>query len=188
MEPLNKTGQLLKYFAQQYRESDRKGIPRKRLIKMAFLADLLAREYLGHALTEFNYYYHHYGPYDSAIEDVVGELVTSGYAETRESWESDEVFTKRLCDLGVPYAYDFTASEAAILAYVAENYLPMPMKELLEDVVYASAPMRAATKSQPVPMDIVNHRGRDTVGFELDAVLEAARAIDEGRYFTDFMS
>ncbi len=53
---LSRNALLVKYFAQVYR-----GIPRKHLVKFIYEADVLAREYLGHPLSKFQYQHAKYG-------------------------------------------------------------------------------------------------------------------------------
>lgn len=182
---ISKSAQVLKYFAQQYgAPPSRAGIPRKRLVKMAYLSDLLAREYLGRAITEFSYYRYKHGPYDRAIVSTIDELVKAGLAEDRQVWDGD-YRKKLLLDTGVALAFDFSAGEMEILRYVANTYLRMPMEELLEDVVYPSSPMRQTSRMEEVlPMDSVNNRGAREVGFDLEAVLRAEQEIDAGRFKT----
>jgi Protein of unknown function (DUF4065) len=185
MSPVSKTAQVLKYFAQRYQAAARKGVPRKRLVKLAYLADLLSREFLSTPITALAYYRYTFGPYDSAIEDSIDELVAAGLADRRDGWESDEVFSKRLTDTGAPIAFDFSHAEFEVLRYVAENYIDMPMRELLDDVVYPSAPMKLApNKNDVLPMSVVDGRGLTLVGFRLEDVLAAEAAIDSGDFST----
>lgn len=81
--------------------------------------------------------------------------------------------------------FGFTLGENEILAYVAANYLNLPMSELLDDVVYETTPMKAAeTFRGPLPMHLVDNEGRKAVGFDLEAVMRAERQAEEGHYAT----
>jgi hypothetical protein len=184
---LSKTAQVLKYFAQQYKAgAARGGIPRKRLVKMAYLTDLLAREHFGHPLTDLTYYRYYYGPYDSAIRGFIDELVKADLADERHALDGDYV-TKFLVDHGVPISFDFGLAEMEILRYVAATYLSMPMQELLDDVVYQTAPFKKTSElNDKLPMDIVNNRVAETVPFALEAVLRAEMEIDAGQFTTTF--
>jgi hypothetical protein len=183
MEAMSKTAQVLKYFAQQYQAENGKGIPRKRLIKMAYLTDLLAREYLGDPITDFRYYLYDFGPYDEEIESVIAELEAAGLAETKLEW-GQETNIKRLVDRGVPVAFDFTLVESEILRYVTTNYLTMPMHELMDEIVYPSLPMKEAKYKERLPMGLMDNRGRKAVGFDLEAVLRAEQDINRGNFTT----
>ena len=178
---ISKTAQVLKYFAQQYGGP---GIPCTRLVKMAYMSDLLAREYLGGPITDFRYYRYHFGPYDDAIVDVIEELVAADLAETKETYEGEEP-TKRLCPRGAPIQFGFSAGEQEILRYVTANYLTMDLEELFIDVVYQTAPMlQTKNLKEVLPMASVDNRGTNAVGFSLEAVLRA----EQEESFDDFVS
>ena len=178
---LSRDAQLLKFFAQQY-----PGIPRKRLVKLAYMADLIARQYLGHPVSSFAYRADHYGPYPPTITDAIAELEAEGLAWTQDSEPTDDgPGWKKLFDSGRRIEFDFTMEENEVLGYVVKNYLRMSMDELLEDVVYVTAPYRAATVfREQLPMDVVDNEGRRLAGFELGKVLRAERQAEAG----DFLS
>jgi hypothetical protein len=176
---ISRSAQLVKFFAQQY-----PGIPRKRLVKMSYMADLIARQYLGRAISEFDYRADHYGPYSPTIADAIGELEAEGLAWRRDTEPSAEGPSwKKLFDSGNRVVFDFSLEENEILGYVVRNYLTMPMDELLEDVVYQTAPYRAARAFRDrLPMEIVDNEGRNMVGFELGAIIHAERQVESGEY------
>src|SRR5690349_9423023 len=105
MADISKSAQAVKYFAQEYQNlPGHKGIPRKRLVKMLYMSDLLAREYLGKTISTLQYYKDEYGPYDKRIKDVCEELVEAGFAA--EVIERDaEYLYKRLVDAGKPITF-----------------------------------------------------------------------------------
>ena len=180
---ITRDAQLLKFFAQQY-----SGIPRKRLVKMAYLADLISRQYLGHPITTFEYRVNHFGPYSPAIEDAVKELVSKDLALTRDSQpdEDGQDAWKLLFDVGKRVVFDFSLGENEVLAYVADNYLDMSMDELLEDVVYPTAPFQAVRNEfrARIPMELVNGQEKQFVGFDLEAVIKAEQQAELGGYAT----
>ncbi len=187
MADISKTAQAVKYFAQAHQSlPGHKAIPRKRLVKMLYMADVLAREYLGAPISSLQYYRDEYGPYDHHIKDVIKELIDAGLAT--EIIERDaEYLYKRLVDSGEPVKFDFSLGEAEILRYVALNYLSMPMKELLQDVVYLTTPMKEnPPEGQDLNMDIMNNVGKEAVGVDLEEVLKAEAEIDNGKFATSF--
>lgn len=170
---LSRNAQLVKFFAQQYR-----GVPRKHLVKLIYMADLLAREYLGEPVSSFNWYKYTHGPYDKAVEDAVAELVEAGLVkDERDPWWKGSYH--RVVDLHQVVPFKFTIGESAVLDYVVTNYLNMPTNELVDDVVYNTTPFKAASRiGQRLPMEMVNNQGTAVVGFRLEEVL---RAEQEGR-------
>jgi hypothetical protein len=189
-KPLSRNALLVKYFAQLYQRGARSslGIPRKNLMKLIFEADVLAREYLGQPISDFQYVRYKYGPYAFAIEEAVAELEGAGHVEPkREPWYAfrDQGAYRRLIDLRQPVAFDFDPGESAVLDYVTTNYLNMPIREFIDDVIYHTAPMKAAVPmGKPLPMELANHAGTRRVGFRLQEVLEAEEALDRGQFIS----
>ena len=127
---LSRNAQLVKFFAQQYR-----GVPRKHLVKLIYMTDFLAREYLGEPASSLNWYKYKHGPYDEAIEEAVDELIAAGLVEEkREAWWKGSYH--RLMDLHHVTPFDFSLGESAVLDYVVTNYVPMDTTEFVKDVVY----------------------------------------------------
>ena len=179
--PLNKSAQVLRFFAQQYGPP---GIPRKRLVKLAYMADLLARQYLGRPITDFEYIKDHYGPNTRALPDRVAELTEGGFAE--ESVEREERFrTIRLRDSHQPHPFSFSRGENEVLAYVQENYLDMELQEFIDLVVKETDPFTAVSQhGETIPMDGVNNEMRARIGFDLEAILSAESQAETGEYKT----
>jgi hypothetical protein len=170
---LSPNAQLVKFFGQLYL-----GIPRTHLVKLIYMADLFAREYLGSPLSTLNWYKYRHGPYDEAIEDAVAELIAAGLVEEKKDRWGRGLY-KRLMDLHRPVPFDFTLGQAAVLDYVVTNYLKMSLDELLHDVVYETAPFKEVSRNrQRLPMEMMDNQGTALVGFKLEEVLRAER---EGR-------
>lgn len=178
---VSRNAQVLKFFAQQDR-----GIPRKRLVKMVYETDIIARQYLGKPVSTFEWRLFQYGPYSRGIPSAVDELVAGRWAWTQETEATEDgPGWKRLYDSGQPIVFDFKLEENEVLAYVTANYLRMPMEELLWDVVYETKPMKAATQfHERLPMEIVDNEGRDLVGFDLARIIKAEEQAKAGEYLT----
>lgn len=181
MPDLTKTAQVLKFFAQQHGPP---GVPRKRLVKLAYMADILARQYLGRQITDFVYIKDHYGPNDRSLPGYVTELAEAGLAEEGRQF-SPPFCTFRLRDMGRPIAFGFTPGENEILGYVANNYLDMELEEFIELVVKETDPWKEVTRQgEKLPMDLVDGAARDEVGFDLEAVIRAEVQAEAGEYRT----
>lgn len=177
MTELSRNAQLLKFFAQRYGSP---GIPRKRLVKLSFMADVLARQYLGHPISSFQHIKDHFGPNARELPEATRELQRADLAvEVTETHPPRRYI--RLRDCGRPVAFDFTAGENEILAYVVENYLSMDLDEFIEDVVKETEAFKAATRvGEVLPMHLLDNAGRTEVGFDLEAVLHAEQQAAEG--------
>src|ERR1041384_3195216 len=141
MPALSKTAQVFKFFAQQYGHP---GLPRTKLAKLTYTSDVLARQYLGHPITDLVYIKDHYGPYARALPEYVRELESAELAE-QTTHRDGEHRTIRLRDLGRPIAFGFSPGENEILGYVAANYLSMDLDEFIDDVVKRTDPFKAAS-------------------------------------------
>lgn len=184
-ESLSRNLQLYKYLAQQC-----SGMPRKHLVKMAYMADLVARRYLGHPISDLKYVVYYFGPYPPETPEVIAELEARGLAWTQPGLkvdQSDYAF-KKLFDTGKPVIFDFTLGENEVLAYVVRNYLDMDTDELTEDVVKYTAPWRAAIVSERlrerIPMEMEDGEGLKEIGFDLEKVIEAERQAESGDFLT----
>ena len=177
----SKTAQVLKFFAQQYGHP---GVPRKRLAKLAYMADVLARQYLGKPITNLDYIKDHYGPYARSLPEYAGELAECDLAEETTSRDGAHR-TIRLRDLGTPVAFQFSPGENEILGYVAANYLTMDLDEFIDLVVKETDPFKAVSaEGESLPMHVVDYTAAKEIGFDLDAVMRAERQADEGQFLT----
>jgi hypothetical protein len=187
MPNISKTAQVLRFFAQQYGPP---GIPRKRLVKLAYMADILARQYLGHPITEFVYIKDHYGPNARELPEAAQELLDGELAD--EHTERDGSYRKiRLRASHKLAVFDFTLGENEVLRYVVDNYLDMDIDEFVDDVVKETDPFKAVDRQEEViPMDIVDGTKRAEIGFDLERILRAERQAAEGNSMTlaDFMN
>lgn len=184
-EPLSRNLQLYKYLAQQCR-----GMPRKHLVKMAYMADLVARQYLGHPISDLEYVVYYFGPYPPETPSIIAELERRGLAWAQPGLKADQgdYAFKKLFDTGERVVFDFTLGENAVLAYVVNNYLEMDTDELTEEVVKYTAPWQAAIArerfKERIPMEIVDGQGTKEVGFNLEAVMKAEKQAEEGDFLT----
>jgi uncharacterized protein YwgA len=178
---LTKTAQVLKYFAQQY---GRPGIPRTRLGKYSYMADVISRQYLGHPITDLKYRKDHYGPYARELPEFTRELVAAELVDEVTHGSGDDRAI-RLHDRGRAVAFDFTPGEAEVLAYVMANYSHMDFVEFVAEVVKKTDPFKAVRKQrEALPMDLLNGIARDTVGFDLEAIIRAEQQAEAGDYIT----
>lgn len=178
---VSKTAQVVGFFAQQY---GGRGIPRKRLVKLTYVADVLARQYLGHSITDLEYIKDHYGPNARELPDAVAELVATGLAD--EGVVRDGSYRSiRLRDTHQPIPYEFSLGENEVLGYVVKNYLSMDLSEFIDEVVKETDPFTEVDRhGEALPMHLVDNTMKSQVGFDLEAVLHAEQQAAEGEYKT----
>lgn len=181
MQEVSKTAQVLRLFAQAY---GRPGIPRTRLVKLAYVADILTRQYLGHPLTELRWIKDHYGPNARELPQVTKELVELDLAEEYVTRDGN-TRAIRLRASHAPMVFGLTLGENEVLRYIIDNYLSMELEEFIDDVVKATDPFKAVNRhGEELPMDLVNGEKRDEIGFDLEKVLHAERQAAEGEWTT----
>lgn len=156
------------------------GVGHTKLAKFAYLADLEARRYLGKPLSTFKYVMYKHGPFDRhGFFGARDELVSQEFATERQVLTGAYMGYELMPTASAP-RYDFTPAEAEVLAYVAKSYLAMTARDLCDDVLYQTEPMKKRLKmGERIPMDDMNHKDNDELGFSLDRMLageESARA------------
>jgi hypothetical protein len=179
MAKLSKDAQVLQYFIQR---APGGALGVTHLQKLAYLADLFAREYLGTPVTGFDYVWHKHGPFDQRIYDAVDELERAGLAKERPGfvwygrWKREIRSENRLTE------FEVSPEEAAILDFVAERYEAMPLDKVLDEV-YSTEPMLAVKdrgRGVRLPMDPLNNRFKDQ--FDLPALLHEEAEVKRGNY------
>lgn len=180
MQEISKTAQVLRLFAQAY---GMPGIPRKRLVKLAYVADILARQYLGRPLTGLHWIKDHYGPNARDLPEVTAELQDLELAE--EYTAHDGIRTIYLRASQTPVAFEFTLGENEVLRYIVDNYLEMDLPEFIDDIVKQTDPFKAVMRTgEDIPMHIVDGEKRDEIGFDLESILRAEKQAAEGEWVT----
>ena len=160
------------------------GAGRTQIVKFLYLTDLAYRQYQGNPVTDLEYVWGDHGPFDKRIYDVLDAMKFEG--RVRED-------TYRT-SFGKPaYRYEPAANcrqdglhraEIDIAEHVAGQVRDTPLRELLEDVVYQTAPMRDAqdrgARGQKLNMDLVNLEKRK-FGIDLEQAWDGAESIAQGK-------
>ena len=172
--------QLIYYFVERV-----PGAGRTQLAKFLYLADHEARRYLGKPVSDLCYRWDDFGPFDQDILHGLNALQHNGFVEVERIAYPSGAEGYRYRSTGRPMASApaFTDAQLAILNYVAVEFGSMPLRELLEDVVYQTRPMVDAKKRNapgaPLRMELVDNEARQA-GLELDRVWESWKQADRG--------
>lgn len=136
-ESLKKEEKILAYFVSKCNGQ----ISRTRLMKFLYLADYESRRYFGEKLTDAEYSWYHYGPYDHDLSEHITNLGRLGLiSETRVQYPTGR--HGYLYGTGPTMRrLDFDDRTVALLDYICTTYLALPLDELLEDIVYQTEPM-----------------------------------------------
>lgn len=159
---------------------------RTRLMKLLYLADYEARRYLGRPLSGIKYVWHFYGPYEPKLPEWIDSLKGSGVI-VEEPMTYPSGVTGYLYTPGPrsPSA-SFAPAEMEILSYVCRQYSQVPLRDLLDDVVYQTEPMLKAqekgAKNQPLEMHIVDNSKSNELSISFEELLERRRQLQAGEY------
>lgn len=180
---VGRNAQILKYLTER---SQRVGATK--LVKLAYLADIVCRKYLGRPVTEFEWILYDYGPFDFAFYGARDELISVGAAEEqRTSYPKADYEERTLVDLGLPVQYELSETDVRILDYVIDLYGDLPLQGILEKA-YETRPMELVQaegrERDRLPMEVVDNEERDEMDFGLEELDAARRRIRSGRYVT----
>lgn len=175
MAPLSRNAQVLRYLLEIA-----PGLGHTKLLKFAYLADLESRRYLGRPISTFHYRRYTFGPFDEAFYGAKDELVNGGFAASSTTWIGNY---QGHCLEPTPLAveYEFNAGEAEVLRFVADTYLSMTARQLCDDVVYQTEPMQDVQMMEDLPMERVDRKPDDPLGFNLERMLESEQSAKAGR-------
>lgn len=177
MSELSRNAQVLRYLLEAA-----PGVGHTKLAKFAYLADLEAWKYLGRPISELRYVLDRHGPFDApAFFEALEQLVARGYA-AQSSVPCGPYQGYEVRPTSEPVEYGFTLAEAAVLGHVVNTYLGLTAKELCEDVVYQTEPMRNVKKvGERIPMEKVTRDSADELGFRLERMLAGEQSAEAGR-------
>ena len=179
--------ELIKYFVEHV-----PGAGRTQIVKLLYLADHEARRYLGRPLTDLQYQWYQFGPFDKRILLELERLRDQGFVEEERVTFFSGSEGYRYKNAPRPMPLSVPTEEAAILNYVAVEFGSTPLRDLLEDVVYQTTPMVDAKDrnafGQPLRMELVDNQCR-MPGLELDRVWRSVEQLNrgEGRPFREVM-
>jgi antitoxin SocA-like protein len=177
--PGDRTREILLFFIERLSGS----IGRSRLAKLAYMADLESRRYLGHPLTRLRYRVDHFGPFDPRILRELDALRRRAriFEERLQTPDGSRYHRYRAAKRA--HRRSLTRGEEAILSYVLSLYAEKDLREFLDDVILETAPFRRAKakrRGTPLDMDSMNNEAKDRLGgIDLEKVLlaeEEARA------------
>jgi hypothetical protein len=169
--------QLIRFFAQRV-----PGAGRTHLVKFLYLADLEARRYLGKPLTPLRYRWDHFGPFDPEILRQIERLETDGFLMRNEyEYQGTRAYSYTATDR--PFPLPAGEAEMAILEMIVARFGKMPLKDLLDDVVYQTPPMRdVERRGQRLRMELVDNEAR-IPGAELEVIYESMDQVDRGEVY-----
>jgi hypothetical protein len=163
-------------------------IGRTQLMKFLYLTDYEARRYLGRPLSNLDYIWHHYGPYDAAVGEVVKGLTDQAIIQEHTVVYPTGQVGYRYYWGGKPITYDFLPIELQILGYIYRTYSKMNLRALLDDVVYETEPMQQArelgAKQEGLNMSMVDGTKRVCYGISFEELFDRIQRVRAGEFRT----
>ena len=158
---------------------------RTRLMKLLYLADYEARRYLGRPLSTLKYVWHYYGPFDASVDAILNKLKADGaIVETPVAYPSGKngyLYSRGPQEI-VP---TFDPPDLAILSYVCEKYSAVSLRELLDEIVYQTEPMKAAidekAKNTELRMQVVDNAKANEFGVSFEMLLRRSWELRGGK-------
>jgi len=172
---LSRNAQVLRYLLEVA-----PGVGHTLLAKFAYLADLLSRQHLGHPISEMEYIYDNFGPFDALAFYRARDELVRGRFITHEAADIGGRAGFKMLPSDLAVRYRFKEEEAEILAWVARKYASWNATDLNRLVVYPSKPMQNAQPGMRLDMEQMNHQP-DELEFSLKRLLEGEQAISAGR-------
>lgn len=177
--PISKNAQMVKFFVGRSRH----GIGRTKLFKLIYLADLEARKLMGKPISDFEYHWHRHGPFDADIYDAAKELEDGEHAHTQQINHGGGYVESKLIDDEGLVPFDFSAAEFEIINFVAARFMAVPLRNLLDNVVYESRPMKEVeARGDRLDMEAVDNHDRRRIGFDFEEVVQADTDARGGDY------
>lgn len=154
-----------------------------RLLKLAYMADLLAWRVLGQPISEFQYKWHKHGPFDPTFYTALGELQERGRIEDRPNTTKDGHECSLVRRLQVSsVAEGFTRGQRHLVDLCVERYARLRLGELLR-IVYATEPMKSAQPSLPLALEAQKNLDLERLGgVSLERILESEERIERGEW------
>jgi hypothetical protein len=123
-------------------------ITKTQLVKFLYLADLYSVKWTENQLTELDWYYYNYGPWNEEIDSALQRL------EDKVSQKKDGDFIMIELNSEIPETDDFNFSEGLqlMLDNIRKEWAGGKVKDLLAHV-YATEPMLAVKQNNHVPED-----------------------------------
>lgn len=177
MTQISRNAQVLRYLL-----GEAPGLGRTQLLKFAYLADCEARKYLGRPISEFRYIRYDHGPFDTAFYSALDELKAENLATEAPLVFPNGYLGYHVSPTPQPVEYGFALAEAELLRYVAKTYMTLTARDLCDDIVYQTEPMRDAKMNDELPMDRLNNQERTDLGFNLERLLASEASVAAGRH------
>jgi hypothetical protein len=176
---MNRVAQMIRFFVERIPNTGR-----TQIVKFLYLADLESRSHLGRPISDLDYIWYDFGPFDSEILSQLDQLCWQGLITEEKVRYPNGKAGSRYHATETPVELDFSKEQRAILDYIVSTYGATPLQTLLDDVVYQTRPMIDAKEREALycrlRMELVDNESRKP-GLELERITRAIEDLDNGR-------
>jgi len=174
---MNRVAQMIRFFVERV-----PGAGRTQIVKFLYLADVESRRYLGRPISDLDYIWYDYGPFNKEILSQLDQLCDQGVITGEKVLYPGGAGYRY--NPATPVQFKFSREELAILDFTAAIYGSTPLQALLEEIVYQSQPMLDAKNREArggrLRMELVDNEKR-MPGMELERITDAIKDLDSGR-------
>jgi uncharacterized phage-associated protein len=178
---LSKEEQLIAFFVA--RCSGKLG--RTQIVKLLYMADYESRRYLGRPLSDLNYIWHYHGPFDSEIYSGITNLTNRAIIREEQIPLPSGKTAYRYYGGDQPVVYNFSSLELEILGHVCRTYSTLSLRELLDDIVYETEPMKKAqaedARGQKLDFAMIDRAKEFEFGLSTETLWKRIQAVRSGR-------
>ena len=176
-----KTCQIVKYLVS--RLPGRLG--KTKIVKLLYLADLESRRLMGKPISEMRYRWYNHGPWDERV-DVCLKALTEAKSIEVEIYPMHGWYGSLYHNLGGNIDSGLSQAEKRILDYLIQEYGQKKLKELLEEIVYETTPMKDVRERKAfnefLRMELVDNELRAAFGdVDFEDLVAGENDILEGR-------
>src|SRR5262245_28563618 len=112
---MNHVAQMIRFFVERV-----PGAGRTQIVKFLYLADVESRRYLGRPISNLNYIWYDYGPFDKEILSQLDQLCDHGFVKGEKTFYPGG--TGYRYNPGTAVQFNFSNEELAILNFTAATY------------------------------------------------------------------
>lgn len=125
-------------------------VSRIRLIKFIYLSDWLSVRHTGRRLTKYPWFFYHYGPYASPVQEEIDAAVGANAITVEEisSAEERDIFLYRKPGDDPEFWRDVSVDLEARLRRLVDRWIQRPLNEFLDFVYFETEPMLKARRGE----------------------------------------
>lgn len=148
MQNISPVEQIILYLVRRLEKSSAP-VGRTRIMKLLYLADLVAKYRLGKTITGSRYFYHFFGPYSDEIQNAIISLTKKGLLLDNPILTNVGQAHDYKTNLTKAPSLPLTLKEKTILDEIIAKFGKKPLEKLIK-TAYQTPPMKTAKPNEIV--------------------------------------